>query len=260
VAEICLCHSLLAETVKSAYMQTLIGEVRERFEKSSDGLRAFEGRDAEELSHGADGYVYKLPDGTVAKLGDILHHEQIPSTAPLCQVAIGLRPTLPNPHMERAKLEIRMATAAGKLGVSPKVRDSFFCCSPMKCYYVIILERVDGPILHKWLASAAQADKEAMYKKIDSLLDKLHQAGIVHNDLHQGNIIIDKSGNPLIVDFSRSTFWKEQLRSQFSNSPGHSDSLVDLVIMDLIEMGHLTHGAFAQRSCRTQSVQPAQQS
>jgi hypothetical protein len=38
----------------------------------------------------------------------------------------------------------------------------------MKCH-THVLERADGPILHKWFASAAQADKEAMYKKIDSL-------------------------------------------------------------------------------------------
>jgi tRNA A-37 threonylcarbamoyl transferase component Bud32 len=39
---------------------------------------------------------------------------------------------------------------------------------------------------------ASQTNKDAMYKKIGTLLDKLHQVGIVHNDLHQGNIMIGR--------------------------------------------------------------------
>jgi predicted unusual protein kinase regulating ubiquinone biosynthesis (AarF/ABC1/UbiB family) len=121
------------------------------------------------------------------------------------------------------------------------------------------MERADGPILHKWLASAAQADKEAMYKKIDSL-DKLHQAGIVHNDLHQGNIMIDKSGTAADHRFPAAPPSGESSCAASSATRRATDSLVDLVIMDLFEMGHLRTELRAQQAAARKSVQPAQQS
>lgn len=226
-------RDIITPIVTTTYMRLALGDIRERFEHGyevPDCLRAYGGDEAVELSHGVDGVVYKLPDGSAAKLGLVRAHHEDP---------------IPDPNMERVKLEIELARLAGKKGISPAVKDSFFCCSRDSCFYVIIMEAVNGPTLSKWLRKATPEQSTAMRKKIAALLKRLHALGIAHMDLHAGNVMVGEDGEPLIIDFSRSQYHNQNktdlvsLSSIFDHMPSHVDILVDLVIVDLIDMGKI---------------------
>ena len=46
---------------------------------------------------------------------------------------------------------------------------------------------------------------EQQKRKLLETLKSIHEAGILHNDIKKENILIDKSGNPYIIDFGFST-------------------------------------------------------
>lgn len=49
----------------------------------------------------------------------------------------------------------------------------------------------------------------AALKDVSCTLSKIHSKGIVHGDLHQHNIMIDKNNNPVIIDFGTACFEEE---------------------------------------------------
>lgn len=51
-------------------------------------------------------------------------------------------------------------------------------------------------------------------------LNFLHSEGIVHQDLHHGNILIDETGRPIITDFGQSRDVAQLSRGRYSRSYG----------------------------------------
>lgn len=50
----------------------------------------------------------------------------------------------------------------------------------------------------------ADFDFGGFFRKLRAVVDKMHQENIYHRDLRPGNVMIDKSGNPVIIDFGES--------------------------------------------------------
>ena len=44
---------------------------------------------------------------------------------------------------------------------------------------------------------------DLMRQKVCNCISKYHDVGILHRDLHTQNVLIDKTDNPRIIDFSR---------------------------------------------------------
>jgi serine/threonine protein kinase len=67
------------------------------------------------------------------------------------------------------------------------------------------IDFIDGRDLHDILDSTDQAFTPAqivtMLKKMLSAVDFIHQAGILHRDISPDNILVDKTGNPILIDF-----------------------------------------------------------
>lgn len=67
------------------------------------------------------------------------------------------------------------------------------------------IDFIDGKDLHDILNSTDQAftpdQVVAMLKKMLSAVEFIHQAGILHRDISPDNILVDKSGNPILIDF-----------------------------------------------------------
>lgn len=75
----------------------------------------------------------------------------------------------------------------------------------------IIMEKIDG-------VSAGDAmdpkstmllpdtyDHDEFFRKLRAMVEKMHENRIYHRDLHEGNVMIDKNGNPVIIDFGAAT-------------------------------------------------------
>jgi predicted Ser/Thr protein kinase len=106
-------------------------------------------------------------------------------------------------HFDRARREFAISKAAGELGVSPKVFDSFFCCAnDDSCYYVIVMEYVPGVNLKTWKSQASPEDIDNMRLKMLQKTAILREAGIEHYDLHEGNVIVTPYDEPVVIDFS----------------------------------------------------------
>lgn len=85
--------------------------------------------------------------------------------------------------------------SSSKLG--PKLFDSFLCNENL----VIITE---------YLPTKFESSMIDQYQsKIQSMIKKLHDDGIIHGDLHGGNIMIDAHGNPKIVDWDTTFLFDE---------------------------------------------------
>jgi serine/threonine protein kinase len=67
------------------------------------------------------------------------------------------------------------------------------------------IDYIDGRDLHDILASTDQAftpdQTVSMLKKMLSAVEFIHQVGILHRDISPDNILIDKTMNPILIDF-----------------------------------------------------------
>jgi serine/threonine protein kinase len=69
----------------------------------------------------------------------------------------------------------------------------------------MVIDFIDGRDLHDILDSTDQAFTPAetviLLKKMLSAVEFIHQIGILHRDISPDNILIDQSGNPILIDF-----------------------------------------------------------
>lgn len=73
----------------------------------------------------------------------------------------------------------------------------------------ILMERIMGPsfedILENRKPIPENYNHNSFWKKVSEYLKLMHNANIYHRDLHKGNIMIDKDGSPVIIDFGTAT-------------------------------------------------------
>lgn len=65
----------------------------------------------------------------------------------------------------------------------------------------IVMDWIDGIELHQAWQPMDLERRLAMFLKIVEAVAAAHQAGLVHRDLKPGNIVVDRRGEPVIVDF-----------------------------------------------------------
>lgn len=67
------------------------------------------------------------------------------------------------------------------------------------------IDYIDGRDLHDILDSTDQAftpdQVVTMLKRMLSAVEFIHQVGILHRDISPDNILVDKAGNPILIDF-----------------------------------------------------------
>jgi serine/threonine protein kinase len=67
----------------------------------------------------------------------------------------------------------------------------------------IVSDYVEGANLKEWLSGQRLSFKESaeLVVKIAEALEHAHRAGVVHRDLKPGNIMMDRDGQPHVIDF-----------------------------------------------------------
>ena len=130
------------------------------------------------------------------------------------------------------KAEAEHAVAAGELGVGPRVRDAFVCAagsagSPIG---VLVSDFVEGVSLATWRKQAptpSAAVRAAVEREVAAKVRRLHAAGILHGDLHAGNVLVRTARPPKGV--GRSGQSGQSGRSGRSGRSGQSGGRVMIV-------------------------------
>jgi WD40 repeat protein/tRNA A-37 threonylcarbamoyl transferase component Bud32 len=67
----------------------------------------------------------------------------------------------------------------------------------------IVTDLIEGANLHEWLTGKRIAPREAaeLIIKIADAVHHAHEAGVVHRDLKPSNIMMDRKGEPYVIDF-----------------------------------------------------------
>lgn len=147
------------------------------------------------LGEGANGKVYSVPNKPCIK--------HVPASVK--QVAVKMETVSqeyfkPNQTPARLRDVITIAERAGKLKIGPQMYDAFVVIDKKQVQIVKVFEIIEGETWKnmKW---NSPADKITAVKKLDALIHKMNKAGIIHHDLHSGNVIVKKTGDIRIIDF-----------------------------------------------------------
>ena len=96
---------------------------------------------------------------------------------------------------------------ASKLGIAPKIYDDYFCKDEEGFKHFIVQKYMNGGTLNEWLSNG----NKLTTKMKNQLLSKkrlMHKHDIIHNDLHNNNILVNitKKGTIefYIADFGQS--------------------------------------------------------
>lgn len=69
----------------------------------------------------------------------------------------------------------------------------------------LIMEKINGHSIKEIIENHSLLPEKFNYqifcKSLDEQIDKMHKGGIYHRDLHNGNVMIDEEGLPVIIDF-----------------------------------------------------------
>jgi len=134
--------------------------------------------DAQLLGRGAFGEVYQLGDRAV----------KVVTLTPQQSWHPGLAK-----NVEGWGREVRVAKLCGELGVGPAVHDAYICQHEATRYGVIVMDLIKPAVtLEEWRRSQAAIPKDV--QDADALLrdkmQRMHDHGISHGDLHAGNVVV----------------------------------------------------------------------
>jgi serine/threonine protein kinase len=141
-----------------------------------------------------------------------------------------------------------MAILMGELGIGPKVHDAWFCDRERDKEYLqtlaegllpfggtplffLVMDRVDAPSIRELVNNrdsiGVYQQPEWLNKAAASLKSKvrrMHDAGFVHEDMNDGNVLVTHAGEAMLVDYDR------------------SDSIDPLFVMSAAERSHTMKG------------------
>ena len=122
-----------------------------------------------------------------------------------CKYVVKLIPLKSKQYFETFLREALIAPIMYKNGIGPKIYDMFIC---LNAGY-IIMEKYEGTI-----RNIIQDVYENNINTICTLIRKMHSIGIIHNDLHTGNILYRKNEDNtysfVIIDFGLSLYFEDK--------------------------------------------------
>ena len=150
------------------------------------------------LGEGAFGAVYRLPKNKVLKVINATNYI-IPKKNIREEFGEGI---------EQIVNEIRSMEKMNKIEppISPKIYDYWMSNNNDSLHVYIVME-FKGTALWKWLQEKQRNLTENEEKIIEEKIEKMHKAGVVHNDLHLNNILVEEVNNKInfyIADFGLS--------------------------------------------------------
>jgi RIO-like serine/threonine protein kinase len=130
---------------------------------------------------------------------------------------------------------------AAELGIGPKIYDSFVTLNDSGYAQIVkVFELLEGA---SWVDTEWKSDEEKKkaLTELRSKIKTMNEAGIIHHDLHGGNIMVTSKGDIYIVDFDRANFVNREeintirwLNDSVPNPDLPSDPLLQDKVTDFI--------------------------
>jgi tRNA A-37 threonylcarbamoyl transferase component Bud32 len=159
------------------------------------------------LGSGFFGSVFDVPVSRC--ISDITKH--IPSGVKRVGIKIeALKQSSENQSPSRVHEVFEIAKKAAKLAIGPAIYDVFVTLWDDGTVRIVkIFEIVRGTSWEstQWTSTKAKA-KAA--RQLDAHIHTMNKAGILHHDLHSGNVMVSKTGRVYIIDFDLATFSKDE--------------------------------------------------
>lgn len=108
--------------------------------------------------------------------------------------------------LKQIESEATITRKMGELGIGPKIFDVYYCNDDNKPKYYFVMEFMNQGSLESYMEKNNLKKLPAnQVKTIIAKLKKMHDLGYIHNDLHTGNVLVNKKSNGNI-DFFISDF------------------------------------------------------
>ena len=126
-----------------------------------------------------------------------------------------------NQAPERLQEVAVIAKKAAALKIGPKFYDMFVTKDSENQYIIVkIMELIHGT---SWANTEwkSPAVKKKAVKQLSDAIELMNKSGIIHHDLHDGNVMVAKSGKVYIVDYDRANLISHEEVGQlyqFNNS------------------------------------------
>lgn len=244
--------------------------------KGAGGLQG-----ATELGEGAFGVTWKVPVAAVArrtcrpKAWTSKTGAKAPPTHYAVKVERLMRRSAPLYYqrvLDRFVGASRNAELAGRLGVGPRVHDWFACDAGGQMHLVTVMDLVAGGIeLDEWVKKhePGAAEVERVHDVVATKLKRLHKHGVLHGDVHGGNImvVVDPKGaavDVVVIDFGLSKTFDEAAQEELldvRNQYRERKEKVRRVVQELVREGAIVLGPVAAqapdaRRARTRTLPP----
>jgi predicted Ser/Thr protein kinase len=125
------------------------------------------------------------------------------------------------------------AIKAGKAGIGPKVHSWKVCDCVHSLYLVTVMDKIIGKTLYDFLKKSKVADNSKVVTSVKTALEtklkKMAKLGIIHQDLHEGNIMVDTKNEPWIIDFTYDAFVGSNVEKALAMVDAYSRSQVNVV-------------------------------
>ena len=95
---------------------------------------------------------------------------------------------------ESIKRELEITEEMGRKGVGPKLYDAFVCKTMGRPYLYLVLEYFNRRSLQDFFHDGETIGKEEI-KNISEKINLLHDSGVIHSDLHAGNILVHENSD-----------------------------------------------------------------
>jgi tRNA A-37 threonylcarbamoyl transferase component Bud32 len=115
--------------------------------------------------------------------------------------------------------EAEITKKMGDLGIGPKLYDVYHCNDNNTPKYYFVMQYMNQGSLYSYMyKNKLQTLKPDLINSIITKIQKMHDNGIIHNDLHFGNILVNKKKNGTlefyISDFGLSENAKKQIQNE----------------------------------------------